>query len=75
MLTFFADLRSCIWFIRLLWRIDSKKGPPRDQWFAGVPDSDVRWLAEQKMNANEAQHDLHYVLLEAKREFSRRGLA
>lgn len=75
MLTFLADIRSCVWFVRLLWRVSSKKSLPREQWFAGALDSDVRWLAEQDMNASDAQHEAHYLILEAKREFARRGLA
>lgn len=70
-----ADFRSSLWFVRLLWRISSPKCPPRTQWFAGASDADVRWLADQDMDAGRAEYAAHYLILEAKREFARRGMA
>lgn len=68
---FLADVRSAIWFIRLLRRIG--KGLPREQWLVGASDADVRWLAEEDISTAERIYDAHYLIAEAKREFLRRG--
>lgn len=67
-----ADIRSCIWFVRLLRRV-SNKSLARDQWFVGASDADVRWLAEEDVSKTKDFNDARYLILEAKREFLRRG--